>query len=182
MGFKNRDSINPNRKRLLIESVETDSGGNIQSIVIRGIERLDEAVSEEGTKLEAKSFLRALYELDLKGNINQIDLVEIEGPDERYCTFNLNNQVFGEVFFNLQSGGVDITATANSNDYVTTEIMRSSPDQFVVLISTRQDRDQIYHYITTSVNIEFRLKTTNELISTKIVNITIVPKSTSPLD
>lgn len=98
MGFKNRISSNTNRRKLFVESVETDAGGNIKSIIITGIQRMDGNIVEIGTKLDEKDFAKALYDIQTNG-LNLAYLVDIENSDTRYYQFKAQvQQSFSMVF------------------------------------------------------------------------------------
>lgn len=177
MGFKNRVSDNIQRKKLHIESIETDAGGNIKSMIVVGIERLDQPIVE-GTKLEAKSILRALAELD-PTLVTPGQLIEIEPISNLKSIFVFGSNETKDFEFTYIGGEVDMQHV--HNDYFTITSQKAN-NIITISLTPKPDMPNITYQIEETIDIIFIVDDSQEIITNKALEITLKPNSTNPND
>lgn len=178
MGFKNRISSNTNRRKLFVESVETDAGGNIKSIIITGIQRMDGNIVEIGTKLDEKDFAKALYDIQTNG-LNLAYLVDIENSDTRYYQFKAQVQQNFSMVFNYT--GPKISANIEESAFFSTNLITEN-DKITINFNKLSTIDQLTQITNDEINVSFYVIETSAPVKNTMLTIVIVPPTVNPND
>lgn len=178
MSLKDRISQNSNKRRLIVEQVETDSGGNIKSLVISGVERLDSNVLEEGTKLSSKSLLYALYNIKNE-EIDLVDLVDIKNSEDKRISYLVTSNKNIEMNFNYE--GPEIFADSLNSDYFNIDIINQR-NICNIIFKPKPAIKEISVTTTNNIEITFKIKENKKIIKKTNITIIISPNSTYPID